>query len=258
MLEVIAKIESGAKLYDLERPESDVDYYSVGLNTELKHIIGLDKFEHLIIQNDEIDSTCMELRNFFNLCRKANTSSYELLSAPNDKFVRLDTKFRDLVLLERHRFFTSKGLFKCLLGYANGEKRAMMGVTTAKLGEKRKKQIDNFGYCSSNACHLYRLLKTGIVFFTEGIYITSFKEHDRKFHDLLFDIKTNPQNHDKDKLLLNAELLETTLKQVFDDRNTTKDLIFDEEYANYAALQFYYPKLENFLKIPFDKSKQKT
>lgn len=249
MLEIIAKIQSGSKLYDLDRPESDDDYYSVGLNTELKHIIGLDKFEHLIIQNDEVDSTCMELRNFFNLCRKATTSSYELLSAPENKFVKLDSKFRDLVLLERHRFFTSKGLFKCLLGYANGEKRAMVGINTGKLGEKRKKQIEQFGFCPFNACHLYRLLKTGIVFFSEGIYLTSFKEHDRKFHDLLFAIKTNSGAFDKENLLKDAEILESMLKTVFDKRDTTQDLVFDEEYANYVLLQFYYPKLENYYKI---------
>jgi hypothetical protein len=246
MLEIIAQIESGSKLYDLSTPQSDVDYYSVGLNTELKHIIGIDKFEHQIIQNDEIDSTCMELRNFFNLCRKANTSSYELLSAPQSKFIKLNSKFRDLVLLQRHRFFNSERLFKCLMGYAQGEKRAMLGVNTGKLGDKRKKQIEKLGFCSSNACHLFRLLRTGIVFFKEGIYITSFKEYDEKFHNLLFDIKVNSTQFDKDNLLRDAEVLEATLKTIFDMRDVSLDLTFDEEYANYVLLQFYYPKLKEF------------
>jgi hypothetical protein len=64
--------------------------------------------------------------------------------------------------------FVSRQAFHSFIGYATGQLKSMTNVSTGKLGQKRKKLIEEFGYDTKNAGHLIRLLRMGIEFLTEG------------------------------------------------------------------------------------------
>ena len=243
MLDIIAKIQSGSHLYGLNTPESDLDYYSVGLNTQMRHILGLDRYEHEISMTEDKDSTCFELRRFLSLCRKATTHAYELLNTSSKKFEILDPEFKRYILDHKHRFMDTEKLFKCLMGYLNGEIRATFGETTGKLGDKRKAQIEKYGFSPKNACNAARLALSGINFFRKGKYIVNFSSEDSGIHELLKDIKCNPGAFSKGGLKDILNSLENSLKASFDSRDKSKDLTFDEEYANYVVWKIYSPRL---------------
>lgn len=243
MLDIIAKIQSGSHLYGLNTPDSDLDYYSVGLNTQMRHILGLDRHEHEISMTENKDSTCFELRRFLNLCRKATTHAYELLNTPSEKFEILDSEFKRYVLDHKTKFMDTEKLFKCLMGYLNGEIRATFGETTGKLGDKRKAQIEKYGFSPKNACNAARLALSGINFFKNGEYIVNFSSKYGEIHEMLKNIKCKPGAFTKEELKDILTSLENSLKAAFDSRDKSKDLTFDEEYANYVVWKIYAPRL---------------
>ena len=134
MLELIAKIKSGSHLYGLETESSDLDYYSIGLNTELENIIGLGKEEYEISKTESNDSQTFELRRFFQFCRKSTTQAYELLHLPPQNFIYLNPLFEKLVLDKKENFIDSKNLFKCIMGYSQSERRIMTGEESCRRG----------------------------------------------------------------------------------------------------------------------------
>ena len=229
----------GSFAYGLNVTDSDKDIRSIFLNTEISQIIGLEKYLHQQGDRSE-DSFSFELRFFFNLLKRGNTQAYESIFLENYLFK--DSCF-DVILENKFQFIDSERLFSCLRGYVKGEKSIITGKNTGKLGEKRKQQIEQFGFSYRNAIHAIRLLRTGIMFFEQNIYPVNIFKQDHQYGLYIRDIKVNPQNHKKEILLNWIEKMEIQLVRAFEDRK--ENYIFNNELADNIILDLYLPLLEN-------------
>ena len=114
----VCKYIGGSKSYGLDTPTSDNDLRGIFLNTEIKYILGLDKYEHQIIQNGQSDESYKEFRHVLKLLRNANTECVEMLY--NDTWLVL-SPFWIKVQSYREKLVDSTKLFNCLRGYMAGE-----------------------------------------------------------------------------------------------------------------------------------------
>ena len=237
-MKIIAEFLSGSNSYGLANLQSDQDFRFCFLNEEPSRIIGTQRFEHQDNINNTEDRFGFELVNYIKLLKKANTVAYEMLF--NDKWITKESQF-DLIQSNRTRLMDSGNLFKCLRGYALSEKGQIFGRMTGKLGEKRKKSLETFGYSFRNAVHALRLLRAGHFFFIEGYYPVNIVAADREYGQVIFDLKNNPQNYRPAELELLIDKLDADLVKSFDGRNF--DYKFDEKLANELILEIYLPIL---------------
>lgn len=243
-MKTLCKLVGGSRLYGLNTPESDTDIRSVFMHDDIARTIGLDRFEHEGSQSAELDTQGYELRRFLNLLRKTNTQVLEILYAPG--YIELDPDFKKLVVDERNKLIETKQLFRTLMGYIQGEKALMTGERTGTLG-KRKEAIEKYGYSYKNAVQLLRLGFCGQYMFSTGTYPVVVCHHNKELHDYLFDVKTHPENHTKEELVQKAAESEQALKLAFDSRDVSRDLHFDEGYANWVLLRMYSPVIRKLV-----------
>ena len=241
-MKIICKILAGSRLYGLDTPDSDVDVRGVFLNTNYKEILGLDKNE-IFKKEDEKDTFYFEFLHFMKSLRKTNTQSLEILFSEN--FLESSEEFEEL-RKNKYKFIDSKKLFSSLLGYIHNEKRLAVGERTGELGSKRKKQLDLYGFSAKNFSHLLRLAYCGKIFFETDHYPLNIGEHNSKFRDFLFSIKTEPQKYTKDELIEYSEKSVVDLEKSFENRKN--NFVFDVDLANYFCLKFYYP----FLRVSYE------
>lgn len=237
-MNVIFNALGGSKAYGLDTPESDTDLRGVFLNTDLNHIIGLDKYEHQQLVTNEEDNKYKELRRFFNLLRVANSEAIEMLFM--DDYIFCDPLFAE-IRSQRERLLDSERLYKCLLGYMKGELARANGARTGKLGGKRKEAIDSYGFSPKNFCQLLRLSWAGCVFFTKGYFPVDVRKEDSEFADFLLQIKTAPQFFTVDLLNKAAVVAEAELHLAYENRKF--EYKFDADYANEMILLAYFPIL---------------
>ena len=237
-MNVIFNALGGSKAYALATPTSDTDLRGVFLNTELKHIIGLDKYEHQQLVTEDEDNKYKELRRFFNLLREANTEAIELLFM--EDYIFCDPLFAK-IRSQRERLLDSERLYKCLLGYMKGELARANGTRTGKLGGKRKAAIDKNGFSEKNFVQLYRLAWAGKIFFQKGYFPVNVRKEDPSFADTLLQIKVAPHFFNVEILNEVASLAEAGLHKAYDNRTISYE--FDSDFANEMILTAYYPIL---------------
>ena len=244
-MNVIFNALGGSKAYALATPTSDTDLRGVFLNTELKHIIGLDKYEHQQLVTEDEDNKYKELRRFFNLLREANTEAIELLFM--EDYIFCDPLFAK-IRSQRERLLDSERLYKCLLGYMKGDLARANGTRTGKLGGKRKAAIDKNGFSQKNFVQLYRLAWAGKIFFQKGYFPVNVQKEDPSFADMLLQIKVAPHFFNVEILNEAASLAEAALHKAYDNR--TISYKFDSDFANEMILAAYYPILsKSYFKI---------
>lgn len=231
----ICRIVAGSRLYGLETPESDTDTRGVFLNTDPGEILGLSRRD--VIKHSSDDSLLLEFRHFLSHLRKTNTSSIELLFA--EGFDLLTEEFRS-VRENRYRLIDSDKFFLSLLGYIHNERRLANGERTGELGGKRKVLLERYGFSPKNFSHLLRLAFCGEMFFRESVYPVCL--HGQPFRDLVFSIKTKPENFTREQLNLLADDAVCRLKESYENRKDS--FKFDLELANTLCLRFYYPFLK--------------
>ena len=237
-MKTIFKYAGGSHSYGLQTPESDFDDRFVFLNEDTSKIIGLDRFEHLQDTADAKDSFGYELVNFFKLLRKGNSQCQESLWL--DSYLFRDEQFK-IIQDNKFQFISSGQLFKCLIGYLNGEKHIITGQNTKQLGAKRKSQIEKYGYSYRNCVHALRLGRAGIIFFRDNYYPVNIVKDDKEYGEFIRDVKINPQNHKVDDLINLIEKFELDLKKCYDSR--LADYSFNDRLANELIYQFYMPIL---------------
>lgn len=242
-MKILAKYLGGSKSYGLDTAESDNDIRYVFLNEDLGHILGLDKYEHQSVQNENEDSLGWELRHFFNLLRRGNSQAVEMLF--NSRWTELSPEF-EKIKLYKSKLIDSEKLFKCLCGYAHSERRLVNGEKTGVLGAKRRKALDLYGYSYKNLVQFIRLMAAGSQFYRTGVFPVNMKyDADKKeIFDLLWSIKTNPGKYN---LQLAAEFM-NTYEQIFKESYDSSKIktTFDEDLANSFILSNYLPILKKF------------
>jgi len=240
-MKIIAKYIAGSYSYGLKIPESDIDERYLFIHTEISKIIGLEKHDHQSNLTNGQDSFGYELRNFLNLLKKGNSQAIELLH--NNIWIEKSTEF-DYFQNNRNFLIDSEKIFRCLLGYVNGEKHIILGKITGKLGDKRKKQLEEFGYSYKNCVHALRLLRTGIIFFKDNIYPVNIVEQDKEYGNFIRNVKLNPSHYQVDKLMSLIKDLEIGLKKSFDNR--AENYQFSDAIANQICFNIYFPVLKKF------------
>ncbi len=236
----VCKYLGGSHLYNLNTESSDIDSRGIFLHTDIKYIIGMDKFEHFQNIENGADEKYKEFRHYMSLLRKSNSEAVEALF--NKNFTEISPLFKKVQDL-KFELLDSEKLFKCLMGYMHGELKAANSVVTGRLGAKRKESIERFGFSKNNFCHLLRLGFCGRVFFKKGYFPVNIKEECEKEWDFLYRIKTEPQYFKVEYLNQCALLSETMLKEAFDKRE--KNFKFNENLANELIFEAYYPILKN-------------
>lgn len=237
-MKIIAEIIGGSHLYGLSTPESDVDKRGVFLNTEPGKILGLDRFE--VINKKSEDTLYFELVHYLRGLRKTNTQMLELLFAQHSSFIILNEEF-NVIRNNKYKLIDSKLFYKNLYGYIQNEKRLANGERTGSLGSKRKHAVELYGFSPKNFSHLLRLAYCGKVFFETNHYPTNIRQEHPKIGKLVFDIKTNPQNFNKNFLEQLSEKAVEDLKIAFDNRNNNFE--FDLSFANDLCKVLYLPYL---------------
>lgn len=237
-MKTICELVAGSKLYGLDTIESDTDTRGVFLNTNIDEIIGLKRFE--IIKKESIDSLFFEFRHFLKGMKKTNTQMIEMVFANEEHFAIIEPEFVE-IRKNKLKLIDSEKFFKSLMGYIENEKRLANGERTGKLGSKRRKSLEKYGFSPKNFSHLLRLSFCGSVFFETDFYPVDLKKYDTEFRNFLFEIKTTPEKFNKNHLNILTDKSIEKLKIAFDSRKN--NFVFDEDLANEFCYNFYMPFL---------------
>ena len=199
-MKFLMKYIGGSQLYGLNTPESDVDWRGIFLNTEPAKILRFQTFDSVSRtgESDE-DEVYYELWRFFDLLRKTNTQIVESIYIDKDYCEILNPLIED-VLDNPSDFINSDKLVASTKGYSIGEYKLAMGQRTGKLGGKRFEQLQKYGFSPKNVTQMIRL-SCGIKYFQDtGVYPLNMKQHMPKEWEMAYEIKTNPENFNKDQV----------------------------------------------------------
>lgn len=231
---MMCQLIGGSTLYGLNTPESDVDYRGLFLATDNKYVAGFATVES-IVQTGETDSVYYELYRYLTLLRKSNTQVLEILFAPEKSFTLKTTAF-DEIRDFKYELIDSEVLKKSLQGYVYSEMRLAVGERTGRLGGKRKESLNKHGFSPKNFVQILRLCRLGQTFFNRGEYIVNFKDSDEKFHSLLMEIKTQPQNFTCEQL---KKMVEVEYESLLSEMDNTKiSYKFNADLAANLLLKF--------------------
>lgn len=229
----------GSQAYGLNTPESDTDLRGVFINTEPSKILGLERMDH--VQKQETDDVVYyELRKFFELLRNGNTGALEILFAENH--LESSDEFYEIQQRGKLSLVDTDKMFRCLLGYMQGERRLANGERTGVLGSKRKAQVEKYGFSPKNFVQLFRLANCGIALFQKGYFPVNVKNYDSELHTFLMDVKTKPEKYTKEQLNEITDKYEAQMKVAYENRKFS--YTFNLDYANDFLRRAYLPYLQ--------------
>lgn len=129
--------------------------------------IGLQKWDHWVIQRDELDVVFYSLRKFIGLLLKSNPNVVGLLWLRSEHYLHRHPAFE--LLIENRNVFSSRNAFEAFMGYAAAQIHKMEHLAfEGYMGAKRKALVNRFGYDCKNAAHAIRLLRMGTEFLESG------------------------------------------------------------------------------------------
>jgi len=236
-MKFLVKCIGGSTAYGLNTPESDIDYRGVFVNTNPAEIVGLDRFD--VVQKQETDDIVYyEVRRFFELLKEGNTGALEILF--NENFIEVSDEFEEVKKF-RTSFIDVDRMYKCLLGYMQGERRLANGERTGQLGSKRKAQLDKYGFSPKNATQLLRLAFCGNTLFHKGYFPVNVKTENVEIWEKLMSVKTTPEKYTKAQLNLMFDSADESVKQSYITRSFFYQ--FDKDKANDLLRRIYLPYL---------------
>lgn len=158
----------------------DTDYMGIVI-PPVERLIGLrdDKWEHWVYGPDDhgLDVALHALEKFVRLLLKSNPNVLGFLWLNDDQYMHRSDAF-DTLRLNREAF-SSLEAHAAFIGYADEQiKKMQSNAFNGYMGARRKAIVERHGYDTKNACHLIRLLRTGIEFLDTG-RVNVFR-HDRE------------------------------------------------------------------------------
>ena len=237
----LCEMLGGSHSYGLNTRESDIDNRFVFLNSNISQIIGLDKYEHLDIKTKTEDSYGFELRHFFNLLKRGNTQTLELLF--NKNWITNSKEWLE-IQENKHSFINVTKFYNSTKGYAFSERKLVNGIRKGQIGCARMESVKNFGYSKKNAVQAIRLLWAAEYLICNNTFPVNVKEYDEKLWKMLVEIKISPQNFSKEEINKKIDEFELKLDNTFQIKEKdVKNKKFDEKLANQLLLKFYLPIL---------------
>jgi len=129
------------------------------------------------------DIVYYSLPKFMKLVLKQNPNVLGFLWLKDEHYLKKEWGGERLIAWRKS--LLSKRCYDSFRGYATGQLKRMRNSVTGKLGAKRKKLVEKFGYDVKNASHLIRLLRQGVETLLTG-EVKVFRDEDR---DMLLSIK---------------------------------------------------------------------
>lgn len=149
--------------------KSDIDTMGIFMGG-IEDYFGLPKNDRrgtVEISHDKYDIVLYDVRKMFSLLLRANPNVLSLLWLDEEYYLEITEYGR--MIIDNRDIFSSKLAFSSFTGYADGQlKRMESGGKNHRMGDKRKRLVDEFGYDTKNAAHLIRLLRMGIEFLKDG------------------------------------------------------------------------------------------
>jgi len=233
---LLAELIGGSKLYNLSTKDSDTDFRGVFYATDPCYLAGLNKIES-IVTTGETDATYYEIVHFFSLLRKSNTQVLEILFAPDEAFTWLPFEFR-VIRDHGSELFCSETLKKSLQGYFHSEMRLATGERSGNLGSKRKDAVQAYGFSPKNFTQMIRICLLGTNLFLHDEVIVDSRLYGENQHNLLMEIKTEPQNFNKDQLVKIANIYFHRLLAAMDSSSVKHE--FNGDLAAQLILEIKY------------------
>jgi predicted nucleotidyltransferase len=141
-----------------------IDYY-FGLNSwgsrgTKEHKIG------------EYDIVSYELLKFMRLLAKGNPNVLCMLWLDSNYYIKRTLLGNELI--RNRELFSTRQVYKSFVGYARGQIHRMTHCAyNGRMGEKRKRLVDRFGFDVKHGGHCIRLLRQGIEFLATGELIVT-------------------------------------------------------------------------------------
>ena len=156
----------------------DVDTLGVCV-MPLEYYFGLKRFnkaKHVDV--GKWDMAFYGIKHYINLLLKQNPNVLSLLYLrPQHYIYTTDLGQR---IINNREIFLSKCAYKSFCGYANGQlKRLEKSVFNGRMGAKRKKLVEKYGFDCKNASTLIMVLRQGIELLLSGeltVYRPDYKE----------------------------------------------------------------------------------
>lgn len=198
---------AGSQVHGTDNADSDEDYFGVVVPPTM-NILGLTQFDRWRYPEDsDLDASVFSLRKYVGLLLKNNPTMLETLWLREEDYCPRATTHSFRRLVENRNAFSSLRAYPAFSGYAyNQLSRMERGVTSGRMGAKRKKNVKKFGYDTKNASHLLRLYRMGIEFVETG-QLNVFRTHDK---EELLAIKNG--EWDLNDVKAEAELLHERMK----------------------------------------------
>ncbi len=160
---LIYELIFGSHLYGTSDEQSDLDIRGVYLPPFREHLSFKEHKDIRYEDDNHVEYVYHPFQKFVRLAMNNNPSILEWLFVP-EEYIKIKTEAINELL--KHRIlFLSKEIFFRFRGYAESEFNKITKLTGA-VGEKRKRQILEHGYCPKNAMNCIRLLYEGIEYLT--------------------------------------------------------------------------------------------
>jgi len=172
----ILKVMVGSKAWGTDTEYSDTDYLEVYL-PPVEKLLGFATAKNKMSETVDGESTSYPLREYLRLLLASNPNVFPVLGLLNRHVELLHPWFN---WIQDPTLFLSLRVRHTFKGYANQMKEEAFGARlpkTGDLGEKRKKQLERYGYVPKAAAHALRAVQMGIEILSTG-KIIAYREHD--------------------------------------------------------------------------------
>jgi predicted nucleotidyltransferase len=159
-------VVSGSHATGLAGEGSDIDIRGVFI-PPVNVLLGMDKLETLEIKSKDV--VLHSASKFVKLCTQGNPNALDWLFVP-DACVLVESPAFSASIVRPRDMFLSKNLHARFKGYASGQLAKMRSGGTRELGEKRKADMEKYGYSTKNAMHAVRLVRMGLEVLKSGTY----------------------------------------------------------------------------------------
>jgi predicted nucleotidyltransferase len=242
-LQVICEYKGGSHSYGLNTPASDTDLRGCYLVDTLDKIIDPHSYsaskcdvQNTDPQTNAEDKCYYEVRHYLHLLKKGNTQSVEMIF--NSNWTKLSPLFTEIIK-NRKNLIDPGNIYNAIRGYSFSEYSLAQGLRTGKLGGKRQKQVEQYGFSPKNWVNLLRILYCGEHFFETGNYLVNLTGNF--MHPQLMEIKVHPERFTKERL----EEMFTERQKAFEaswaknEASITKEYSYNNKIATELMLKCY-------------------
>jgi len=160
--------QRGSQVYGMSTALSDEDYFAV-IIPPAEQFLGLKMFDSWTYQYNDIDVVVFSLRKYIGLLLNSNPTMLETLWYREIDYCDMETTSAFLNIRRNRNLFSSILAAGSFSGYAHNQlERMEHNVTSRRMGAKRRRIMDKFGYDTKNASHLVRLYRMGLEFVETG------------------------------------------------------------------------------------------